>query len=320
MIRLADPWLLLLLPLVLVLLWDAARRGARRRPTLGYSDLGLVEGAHATRPAWESHLPVALASLAMALLVVGLARPQSSLGMRPSASEGLDLVLCLDTSPSMQTPDVEPTRMDAARAVSMEFVRGRPGDRIGVVVFSGIAMTQCPLTVDHAALLAWLEGVRVGMTGTENTAMGDGLVTAVNRLQKVPGTGRVILLVTDGRSNTGEVDPLTAARMAARFGIKVHAIGVGAPGGRFSSPAGVDGELDEGTLREVAARTGGRYFRATDADSLAGIYREIDRLEKRAAPRRVADFRELYPFLVGPGLALLALALLLEHTLLLEVP
>ncbi len=315
LIRFAFPWVLLALPPVLFLLWDSARRGASRRPSLGYSDLGLVEAAGRTRPAWESHLPLALASLSLSLLLLGLARPQAPSGTGARTEEGLDIVLCLDTSPSMNTPDVQPTRMDAARAVSTRFVQGRPGDRIGVVVFGGIPLTQCPLTVDNEALLAWLEGVRVGMTHTENTALGDGLVTAVNRLKDVPGRGKVVILVTDGRSNTGEVDPLTAARLAIRFGVRVHTVGVGAAAG---SPA--DAELDEGTLREVAAVTGGRYFRATDAGSLERIYAEIDGMERRVTSRRVVYARELYPWFVGAGVAVLGLLLLLEHTLFQEVP
>lgn len=330
MMRLATPWALALLPIVLILLWDAARQAGRRRASVGYSDLDLLEAAHIARPSWESHLPLGLVSLALALLVFALARPQSSLGTKPVTSEGLDIVLCLDTSPSMQAPDVVPNRMEAARDVSLAFVRGRPDDRIGVVVFSGIALTQCPLTVDHRVLLQFLQGVRVGMTQTDGTAVGDGLVTSVNRLKDVPGNGRVVILLTDGRSNSGEIDPLTAARMAARFGIKVYTIGVGTQeGGSFTrddefgfpQPVPVQADLDEGTLREVASLTGGRYFRATDAESLAGVYGEIDRLEKRAAPRQVAvDYRELYPWFVAPGLALLVLALVLEHTLLMEVP
>ncbi len=314
-VRFADPWVLLALPPVLFLLWDAARKGASRRPALGYSDLGLMDAAGRTRPAWEGHLPLALVSLSMTLLMVGLARPQAPSGTGSRTEEGLDIVLCLDTSPSMEAPDVHPTRMEAARSVSSRFVQGRPQDRIGIVVFGGIPLTQCPLTVDHQALLAWLEAVRVGMTGTENTALGDGLVTAVNRLKGVKGQGKVVILLTDGRSNTGEVDPLTAARLAAGFGVRVHTVGVGAPSGDAS-----EAELDEGTLREVAAVTSGRYFRATDARSLARIYADIDGLERRTTSHRVFQVRELYPGLVAAGLALLALALLLEHTWLQEVP
>lgn len=330
MLRLATPWALALLPLVLLLLWDAARRAGRKRASVGYSDLDLLEAAHIARPSWESHLPLGLVSLAVALLTLGLARPQSSLGMKPVTSEGLDIILCLDTSPSMQAPDVAPTRMDAARAVSLAFVQGRPDDRIGVVVFSGISLTQCPLTVDHPVLLQLLEGVRVGMTQTDGTAVGDGLLTSVNRLKDVPGNSKVVILLTDGRSNAGEIDPLTAAKMATRFGIKVYTIGVGTQEGgsftrtdEFGFPQAVpiEADLDEGTLREIASLTGGKYFRATDAESLASVYAEIDRLEKRVAPRQVVvDYRELYPWFVAPGLLLLALALVLEHTLLMEVP
>jgi len=315
LIRFADPWILLALPLVLLLLWDAARRGASKRPSLGYSDLGLVQAAGRMRPAWENHLPLALTGLSLSLLLLGLARPQAPSGTAVRTTEGLDIVLCLDTSPSMGTADIQPTRMGAARSVSARFVQGRPQDRLGVVVFGGIPLTQCPLTVDHQALLAWLDAVQVGMTHTENTALGDGLVTAVNRLKGVPGHGKVVILLTDGRSNAGEVDPLTAARLAARYGIRVHTVGVGAASGGPS-----DAELDEGTLREMAAVTRGRYFRAIDAGTLQRIFADIDGLEGRATPHRLADARELYPGLVGAGLALLALVLLAEHTWLQELP
>lgn len=328
--RFADPFAFLLVPLLALLWWAATRPGRARTAAVAYSDVDLVSLPGAVRPAWEQHLPLALTALAMLSLVAALARPQLGMVARQTPSLGIDMMLCLDTSGSMQAQDLRPTRVVAAREVSKEFVRERPDDRIGLVVFSSVAFTQCPVTTDHNALVTMLNGVTVGMTRSDGTAIGSALATCINRLKDLPGRSKVVILLTDGSNNTGEIDPLTAAKLAARHGIKVYTIGVGTNGpapvtvkdplfGERTVLMKVD--LDEGALQKIADLTGGRYYRATDKDALSGVYAEINRLEKRAVPRsNIVDYQELYPWFLVPGLVLLALNALLERTLWMEVP
>lgn len=328
--RFAAPYAFLLLPLIAALWWMNIRRGRARHAAVGYSDIALVRIPGAVRPAWESHLPLALTAISLALLVTAVARPQKGLATQNVTSNGIDMMLCLDTSGSMNAQDLVPTRVVAARKVSQQFVRERPDDRLGLVVFSAIAFTQCPLTTDHNALQTLLEGVKIGMTRTDGTAIGSAIATCINRLKDVPGKSRVIVLLTDGSNNAGEIDPVTAAKMAAKYGIKIYTIGMGTNGPApitVNDPllgertVMVQGDLDEGTLQKIADLTGGRFYRATDTDALAGVYAEINRLEKRQAPKtEVVDYRELYPWFLMPALALLCLNTLLERTLWQEVP
>ncbi|NDD28822.1 MAG: VWA domain-containing protein [Proteobacteria bacterium] len=328
--RFETPLALLLLPIIALLWWASIRRGRPRQAAIGYSDIALVRFPGAIRPAWEDRIPVALTALAMTLLVIALARPQHGLTTQQVSSNGIDMMLCLDTSGSMNAQDLVPTRVAAARKVSQQFVRERTDDRLGLVVFSAVAFTQCPLTTDHGALLTLLDSVKIGMTRTDGTAIGSAIATCINRLKDVPGKSKVIVLLTDGSNNAGEIDPLTAAKMAAKYGIKIYTIGMGTTG---LAPMTVNdpvlgertvmvrGDLDEGTLQKIADLTGGRFFRATDTEALAGVYGEINRLEKREAPKAaVVDYRELYPWFLLPALALLGLNALLERSVLQEVP
>lgn len=328
--RFADPYAFLLAPLIALLWWVNVRRGRPRQAAVGYSDLALVRLPGAVRPAWEEHIPIAITAAAMACLVAALARPQFGLATQNITSNGIDIVICLDTSGSMRAQDLHPTRVDAARTVSEQFVRERPDDRIGLVVFSAVAFTQCPLTTDHQALQTMLESVRAGMTHTDGTAIGTAIATCINRLKDVPGKSKVIILLTDGSNNTGEIDPLTAGKMAARYAIKIHTIGMGTDGvAPITIPDPVLGErtlmirgdLDEETLIKIADLTGGKFFRATDTDALAGVYAEINRLEKREVPKtEVVDYREMYPWFLVPGIFLLGLNALLERTTMGEIP
>ena len=328
--RFASPEAFLLLPLVAALWWTNLRRGRMRQPAVGYSDIALVRIPGAVRPPWEAHLPLALTALCLGLLVVVLARPQMGLSTQNVTSNGIDMMICLDTSGSMNAQDLVPTRVAAARKVSQEFVRSRPDDRLGLVVFSAVAFTQCPLTTDHNALQTLLDGVKIGMTRTDGTAIGSAIATCINRLKDVPGKSRVIILLTDGSNNSGEIDPITAAKMAAKYGIKIYTIGMGTAGPApitVNDPllgertVMVQGDLDEASLQKIADLTGGRFYRATDTDALASVYGEINRLEKREAPKaQVVDYRELYPWFLMPALALLGLNALLERTAWQEVP
>lgn len=322
--RLANPLFLTLAPLLLLFLWTQYYKSQRRKPTVGFSDLELVRWSSAARPVWEGHIPLALTALTMLLLVAALARPQRGLGTQSVKSEGIDILLCIDTSGSMQAQDLVPNRLEAAKVVSKAFVEGRGNDRIGVVVYSGIAFTQCPLTTDHGTVMTLLDSIQLGMTQVDGTAIGTALATCVNRLKDVGGKSKVVILLTDGNSNVGEVDPLTAAELAAQFNIRVYCIGVGTHGaaplpGMMGGLMRVD--IDDESLTRIADATGGKYFRATDNQSLAKIYSEIDRLEKTEKPKeQVVRYGELFPWLVTPALLLLVASMLLSATRLRELP
>ena len=323
------PAAFLLLPLLAALWWMSLRHGKSRQAALAFSDLDLVRIPGAIRPAWENHVPLALTALSLACLVVALARPQLGLSKQVVKSNGIDIMLCMDTSGSMQARDLLPNRSAAATAVSQQFVEERPGDRIGLVVFSGQALTQCPLTTDHGSLLTALKGTKVGMTHTDGTAVGSAIATCINRLKDVPGKSKVVILLTDGSNNAGEIDPAAAAAMAAKYGIKIYTIGMGTDG---PAPMPVQdalggertvmvrGDLDEASLQQIAATTGGTYFRATDIRDLQGVYGEINRLEKRDAPTaQVVHYQELYAWFLWPAVMLLGSSLLLEHSVLKEL-
>ena len=293
-LRFAAPWVLAGgIPLVVLLAW----RLWRRRPGhFLWSDLRLLRGVpRSARERLHGLLP-ALRGAALLLLLLALARPQLENRLSEVVSQGIDIVVALDQSGSMAAVDLgrrdsgefDPvSRLDVARRLASDFIRGRRADRIGLVVFAGQALTRCPLTLDYDLLLQILEGVEITRRH-DGTAIGMGLATAVNRLRDAPGASKVVVLVTDGRNNAGAVDPLTAARLARTMGVRVHAIGVGTTG---AAPVPVDDpvfgrryvfqpvDIDEGALRSIAAETGGRYFRATDARSLAAVFEQIDALE-----------------------------------------
>jgi Ca-activated chloride channel homolog len=229
-----------------------------------------------------------LRMLAVAALIVALARPQSHSSSSESSVEGIDIVLATDISGSMLAEDFKPNRLEASKTVAMDFIDGRPTDRIGLVIFSSEAFTQCPLTTDHSVLKNLFDKIYSGMID-DGTAIGDGLATAVNRLRKSTAVSKVIILLTDGINNQGVIDPTTAAEIAKLYGIRVYTIGVGTLGMApypFKTSIGsiiyqnVDVKIDEVLLKQVAEMTNGKYFRATNKEKLAEIYKEIDKLEK----------------------------------------
>lgn len=301
--RLVHPEYLLAFPLILLFLWWSHRGRTARRRSLGFSSLMLVEWASSSVPLRLSHRTEVLHALFWALLLLTLARPQQLLGEKPQTKEGIDIILCLDVSLSMEADDLVPNRMEAAKQVSKVFVESRKDDRIGLVVFSGFALTQCPLTTDHRTLDRFIDTLAAGMVPLQGTALGNGLATSVNRLKEQPGNSKVVILLTDGRSNAGEIEPLAAAELAASFGIRVYAIGVGTDGP--SALAGLMGAagIDMETLTAMAKATGGKAFRATNNQGLAEIYSEIDRLERVKREEKVELlYREL---MAVPGLAAL---------------
>ena len=320
-IRLAHPWALaglVLLPLLLGRYLWIQRRGL---PTLRYSSLQLVKPLAASPWIRWRHLSIALRLAVVALLSLALARPQSVDTEDEILTRGIDIVVAVDNSTSMAAMDLEPNRLEAAKEVVQAFVQGRQHDRIGMVVFAGRSYTRCPLTLDYDILQSLLEGVHLAARDEDGTAIGMGLANAANRLRDGKGKSRVVVLLTDGRNNQGQIDPSTAADLAQALGIKVYTIGVGTTGqapypyddpvfGRRTVMLRVD--LDETTLREIAERTGGRYFRATDTERLREIFEEIDEMETTEVKmKHYARFDELYLYLLVPA----GLLLLLEQAL-----
>lgn len=255
------------------------------------------------------HILFALRMGAVALLIIVLARPQRTDRFQDVSTEGIDIVLTQDISGSMLARDFRPDRLSAAKNIATEFISGRPYDRIGLVVFSGESFTQCPITTDHAVLINLLREIQSGMI-EDGTAIGMGLATAVNRIKDSKAKSKVIILLTDGVNNRGEIAPATAAGIAKTFGIRVYTIGVGTQGMApypVQTPYGIQYqdmpvEIDEGILQEIAQMTGGKYFRATDNDKLIQVYKEIDKLEKSKVDVRQFSRKEekyLFPALLA---------------------
>jgi Ca-activated chloride channel family protein len=274
-------------------------------------------------------VPPALRALALTAFIVALARPQTGIATENVLTEGIDIVLVLDVSSSMLAEDLEPNRLEAAKTVASDFVAGRRNDRMALVAFAGQAFTQAPLTFDYGVVRSLLGELDVGMI-EDGTAVGMGLATAVKRLQASPAASKVVILLTDGRSNRGEIGPATAAQMAQALGVRVYTIGAGSRGtARVPVPDGFGGtryanvrvDIDEQTLEEVAELTGGRYFRATDTESLASIYAEIDELERTEVEvENFTRYTERFPVPLAIGFLLFAVEIVLSQTLLRRLP
>ena len=274
------------------------------------------------------HLPYLLKIIAAALLIIAIARPQSTANWEESTTEGIDIVLAMDISGSMLARDLKPDRLEASKDVAMDFISKRKNDRVGLVIFAGESFTQCPLTTDHNVLLNLFKDVKSGMV-EDGTAIGMGLATAVNRLKDSKAISKVIILLTDGVNNSGMVPPLTAAEIAQKFGIRVYTIGVGTEGFApypFQTPFGiqyqdVEVKIDEKSLQDIAILTDGKYFRATNNNSLKEIYKDIDTLEKSKI--EVTEFHkrseEFLPFALW-AIGLLFLGFILQITYLKQIP
>lgn len=261
------------------------------------------------------HVPFILRFAALCLIIVAIARPRSSSQMEKIDTEGIDIVLAMDVSTSMLARDFTPDRISAAKDIAIEFIAQRPSDRMGIVVFAGESYTQCPLTTDRATLINLMKEVQTDLI-EDGTAIGNGLATAVARMSGSDAPSRVIILLTDGVNNKGEIAPLTAAQIAKTYGIRVYTIGVGANGMApypVVTPWGIEErkiqvEIDEALLKSIAEQTGGRYFRATDNTKLQEIYAEINRMEKsKTSIDSFPVYRELFtPFAIAALLCLLA--------------
>ena len=319
-------WLLAALPLLAGwYIWQLRRGGAAIR----ISSIAGAAGAPKTVRYWLQHLPFVLRIAALGLLIVALARPQGIEENARTNTEGIDIVLAIDVSGSMLARDFKPDRITAAKEVAGDFIADRRGDRLGLVVFAGEAFTQSPLTTDQSTLQTLLGRIRSGLI-EDGTAIGNGLATAINRLRESEAKSKVIILLTDGVNNRGEIAPLTAAEIAKAQGIRVYTIGVGTQGmapypavDMFGNMTFVQQkvEIDEKTLREIASLTGGRYFRATDKAKLKAIYDEINQLEKSKIERyEHITYHELYLAWLLAALALLLAEFLLTHLVLKRIP
>ncbi len=317
-ITFAHPYLLLLLIVIPLLIVWYILRYRKQKPALQFSNISLFKGLHKTFRQRAYPLLFALRMVAVGAVIIALARPQSKLSRQEMKVEGIDIVLAMDVSGSMLAEDFKPNRLEAAKKVASDFIDGRKNDRMGLVVFSGEAFTQVPLTIDHGVLLKQLHAVKSGMV-KDGTALGDGLATAINRIKDSEAKSKVIILLTDGINNMGAVDPQSAAEIAALYNIRLYTIGVGTKGlapypfrdqfGR-THYQNIPVELDEGLLTQMAQSTNdGQYFRATNKKSLEKIFKQIDEMEKSKID--VTQYAQTKDEYMG-WLILAAAALLLE--------
>lgn len=316
-------YLFLLLFLIPVIGWYIWRL-RDMQATLQVSDTRMLERQPKSLRVWLIHVPFVLRVVCIILLSLALARPQLSNRWQSQSTEGIDIMMALDVSGTMLAEDLRPNRLEAAKEVAIDFVNNRPNDNIGLVVFAGESFTQCPLTTDHTVLVNLFHAVKFG-TIEDGTAIGLGLANCVNRMKDSPTKSKVIILLTDGSNNRGDITPQTTAEIAKTFGIRIYSVGVGSYGQSrvpVQTPMGtqymtMDNEFDESTLKNIAQTTGGEYFRATDNKSLKRIYEQIDQLEKtkirvREYSKRTENFM---PFLIGALICLL-LDILIRHFIL----
>jgi Ca-activated chloride channel homolog len=331
----AHPYLLLLLLLLPLLAWLRGRRG--RSPAFLYSSVKLVEGLTQTRRSHAGAFLAALRWLVLALFIIALAQPRLTKSTTQVKASGVDIVVAVDMSGSMVSEDFEVkggrvNRFNMARSVLKGFIDQRPSDRIGLIVFATQAFIATPLTLDHDFLQENLDRLEIGAIDQNATAIGDALATAVNRLRDLKAKSKIVILMTDGQNNSGKIEPLMAADAARALGIKVYTIGIGKQG-TAPMPVGrnpytgetvyqeVPVDVDEETLQKIADETGGKYYRADNTKKFQEIYAEIDQLEKtEAVINKYTEFKELFPWLVAGGLALLLVELVLGQTVLRRLP
>ncbi|OGS33606.1 MAG: aerotolerance regulator BatA [Elusimicrobia bacterium RIFOXYC2_FULL_34_12] len=328
--RFADPIYLLFLLIIPLLVFYHFKRF--KKPTIKYPELESIKlSFNPQKTKIKEWLPVILRLVVLSFIIFALARPQSGQKGEEILTKGVDIILCLDTSTSMRAEDFKPNnRFYVAKKSAEEFVKGRKHDRIGVVVFSALAFTQCPLTLDYGALIDFLDKTEIGMTQTDGTAIGSAIVTSLNRLRESNAKSKIIILLTDGRNNTGEIDPITAAKTASAIDVKIYTIGAGVPGGALypvDDPifgrryVKIQDDLDEATLSEIAHITEGAYFRATSPEGLKNIFKQIDKMEKtEIKSKEFTEYTELYLYFLFPALLLFLAELFLKNTVLRRIP
>jgi len=315
-------WLFALLPIFIgIYIWRVV---SQKRPRLMFSSVSNLKDIKGNWRAYGSWIPPILMWGALSLIILALARPQLQETTVERNAEGIDIVLALDISTSMRAEDLKPNRFEAARNVAKNFIQRRKSDRIGLVVFAGQSFTVCPLTLDYELVTRLLSDVRMGAVD-DGTAIGMGMATAVNRLKNSTAKSKVVILLTDGENNAGQIDPVTAADLASTYGIKIYTIGAGSRG---TAPYPVEDpifgkryqnvkvNIDEEMMTKIANMTGGEYFRATDTEKLQEIYQQIDDLEKTEIEEMIfTDYEDLYPKFLLPGIGLLIFALLSDKVL-----
>ncbi len=329
----AHPYFLLLLLLLPLAAWLKGRRG--QPPAFLYSSVKLVEGLTKVRRSRAGAFLAALRWIVLAVFVVALAQPRLSKSTTEVKASGIDIVAALDLSGSMISEDFvmngqRVNRFNMARSVLKSFVDKRPNDRIGLVVFAAQAFIAAPLTLDHDYLQENLDRLEIGTINSDATAIGDALIAALNQLRDLKAKSKIIILATDGQNNSGKVEPLMAAGAAAALGVKIYTVGIGeqgmAPmpvfmGGQRVGTRSMPVDVDEVTLQKIADETGGKYYRADNAEKFRQIYAEIDKLEKTEATiNKYTEFKELFPWLVTAGLALLLIELALGQTVFRRLP
>jgi len=317
---------LILVPLMVAWYFWKGRKGTAPLSVSGFENLD--DNMSSVR-VWIRHVLAILRLAVVILLILVLARPQSSNQWEQVTTEGIDIVMCMDVSGSMRAMDFKPNRLEASKNVGIEFVNARQNDRFGLVVFAGESFTQCPMTTDRAVVINFMKDIDFGVI-EDGTAIGMGLATAVNRIKDSKAKSKVIILLTDGVNNRGDVGPVTAAELAESFGIRVYTIGVGSQGNAPMPVQDVFGrtvtqnmpvEIDEQVLRSIAETTDGAYFRATNNNKLREIYQEIDQLEKTRLDVKQFNKKkeEYFPFLLA-ALLLLLTEVFLRYTLLRTIP
>ena len=325
-------YLLLMLLVIPCVVWYLLRAN-KRRATLSVPTTYMYQGMRKSWKYYLIHVPFILDMAALVLLSLILARPQTTDRWQDTEIEGIDIMLCVDVSTSMLAEDLKPNRIEAAKQVAAEFINGRPNDNIGLTIFAGEAFTQCPMTVDHSVLLNMFQNVSSDIAAKgiieDGTAIGMGLANAISRLKDSQAKSKVIILLTDGSNNRGEISPMTAAEMAKSFGIRVYTIGVGTNG---TAPYPVQGaygkqyvnmavEIDENILRQIAQTGSGQYYRATSNSKLKEVYEEIDKLERtKLQVKEFSKNQEEYQPLALALLLSLLLSILLKQTVLRTIP
>jgi len=324
----AYPYVLVLLLAIPALAYWYWKKKEKITPDVTFSSLQIFGKAPVTLREKLAHVPSYIRLLGLTFLIIAAARPQSFSSGENFYTEGIDIAMVLDISGSMLAEDFKPNRLDAAKKVIDEFIKGRTVDKIGLVIFSGESFTQCPLTIDYSVLRNLLKDIQMGMI-EDGTAIGNAIANGVNRLKDSKAKSKVMILLTDGVNNAGHIDPLTAAQIAQKFGIRIYAIGVGTIGQApypFQTPFGiryqmVPVEIDENILRQIASTTGGKYFRATNNRKLAEIYDEIDHLEKtRVEVTSYRHAKELFFNWALVGMLLLFVEVGLSKTYLKRLP
>ncbi|MBN1823449.1 MAG: VWA domain-containing protein [Endomicrobiales bacterium] len=331
--RFADPIYIILLLVFAAAAYFAEKKLARKKEAvISFSGTDGFSGINPSPRLKLRFIPKAAYYAAIALVFFAMARPQAGQKTEEIYNQGVDIMLVLDTSTSMQAIDFRPhNRFEATKKVAKEFAKQRKTDRIGIVVFAGLAFTQCPFTADIDSVLDFIDQCEIGMTEVDGTAIGSAIATASNRLKDSKGKSKVMILITDGRNNSGEIDPLTAAQAAAALDVKIYAIGAGKPGGAlFPVNDPVFGrryvkvpeqELDEDTLAKVAEATGGRYFRATDTASLERIMGQINEMEKTDVKSiKYTNYTELFSYFLWPAFILFGFGIFIGNTWLKKIP